>query len=416
MNASEISAQEAVYTLLGQHMSESSNAHIFINTYPPAKRVRLLKSRAELHSLAKISPDSNDIYIADTYHHYVNRPDDLENTCLADFVALYEFSRSYPSIKNVDNDCSDLEDDNDSEDDDEESKKGIRNENVLIIYALKDKSGYIKQRKKAKIIRFKTYDIKTDSYNYYRTKLTLYLPFRQEETEVACPNVKTIFDEKIEIIIENEKKYNKMITDMTEIIEEMENEENNEDEGLDGGDQVSGAEDEKDEFKIYGIRKTEHDIVLDFPALKDRKSDDVTVIKLPPRIKENNFQDLITSLNCRQREYLQHLLQKIESRKSSYNIVTGGAGVGKSTLIKAVYESATRFYESRACNNGDNIKVLLCAPTGKAAFNIDGSTLHSVFSLPFNQLSGKLSRLSDDKANTIRTKYIDLQFQIFFFH
>lgn len=116
VNASEISAQESVYTLLGQHMSESSNAHVFINTYPPAKRVRLLKSRTELQSLAQTSPDSNDIYIADTYHHYVNRPDELDNICLADFVALYEFSRRYPSHKKVIENCSDSEVSNDEDD------------------------------------------------------------------------------------------------------------------------------------------------------------------------------------------------------------------------------------------------------------------------------------------------------------
>ncbi|XP_075162757.1 uncharacterized protein LOC142235388 [Haematobia irritans] len=31
------------------------------------------------------------------------------------------------------------------------------------------------------------------------------------------------------------------------------------------------------------------------------------------------------------------------------------------------------------------LKVLLCAPTGKAAFGIDGTTLHPMFSLPVNE-------------------------------
>lgn len=78
-------------------------------------------------------------------------------------------------------------------------------------------------------------------------------------------------------------------------------------------------------------------------------------------------------------------------------------------MIKAIHESGLRYYERTYRDQEDNIKILLCAPTGKAAFNIDGSTLHASFSLPFNQKKGKLSRLSDDKANTTRVAYQNLQ-------
>jgi len=36
-----------------------------------------------------------------------------------------------------------------------------------------------------------------------------------------------------------------------------------------------------------------------------------------------------------------------------------------------------------------------------AAFNIKGSTLHSLFSLPLNQYGGCLPKLSDDKCNSM---------------
>ena len=57
-------------------------------------------------------------------------------------------------------------------------------------------------------------------------------------------------------------------------------------------------------------------------------------------------------------------------RKNKFTFVTGMAGSGKSTLIdliKAEFKS----------------KIVLVAPTGIAALNIGGSTIHSVFQFPF---------------------------------
>lgn len=59
VNGVEISAQEAAYTLLGLHMSESSVAVVFVNTFPPEKRVKMLKPKKELE---KLPPNSTNIY------------------------------------------------------------------------------------------------------------------------------------------------------------------------------------------------------------------------------------------------------------------------------------------------------------------------------------------------------------------
>lgn len=56
--------------------------------------------------------------------------------------------------------------------------------------------------------------------------------------------------------------------------------------------------------------------------------------------------------------------------------VGGGAGVGKSTLIKAIYQCITRRFNGIPNSNPNQAKVLLGAPTAKAAFAIGGPTLH----------------------------------------
>ena len=57
----------------------------------PHKRSRRLKNHGELVNLAEKSPESEDIFMEDIVScNYPNRPDDLEDLCLHDFVANYD--------------------------------------------------------------------------------------------------------------------------------------------------------------------------------------------------------------------------------------------------------------------------------------------------------------------------------------
>ena len=65
--------------------------------------------------------------------------------------------------------------------------------------------------------------------------------------------------------------------------------------------------------------------------------------------------------------------------------LSGGAGVGKSTVTNALYEALIRYLNSQPQNYSDDVSVVKVAPTGKAAFNIRGNTLHSAFKIPANR-------------------------------
>lgn len=84
--------------------------------------------------------------------------------------------------------------------------------------------------------------------------------------------------------------------------------------------------------------------------------------------------------------------------------LTGGADVRKTVVIKAVYQMLLRKLNRGVDKNPDDIKVLFGAPTGKAAFLINGFTLHNLFHIPASQ-SLSYKPLKNDQLNTYQCKY-----------
>ena len=54
-------------------------------------------------------------------------------------------------------------------------------------------------------------------------------------------------------------------------------------------------------------------------------------------------------------------------------------------LLKALNQALVKHFSHKAGENPDNVHVLICAPTGKAAFNVGGCTVHSTFHIPADQ-------------------------------
>ena len=76
-------------------------------------------------------------------------------------------------------------------------------------------------------------------------------------------------------------------------------------------------------------------------------------------------------------------LKLLETRKlDPINLfVTGRAGAGKSHLIKAIYHTAVKTFRYSTINP-ERPTVALMAPTGVAAININGTTIHAALSIP----------------------------------
>jgi len=76
--------------ILGLHLSEASEGNVFINTCYLDKRVRIVRSNRELEQLPA---NSTDIFERNLLDRYVQRHEQLESLCLAEFAAWFKFSK-----------------------------------------------------------------------------------------------------------------------------------------------------------------------------------------------------------------------------------------------------------------------------------------------------------------------------------
>ena len=118
-----------------------------------------------------------------------------------------------------------------------------------------------------------------------------------------------------------------------------------------------------------------------------------------------SLKDRINMLNADQRRMFDkihnHLLhqQQHEANECScefkplHMFLSGVAGTGKSFLIETIKALISSMWPS------DDLTCAITAPTGLAAFNVDGNTIHRVFQLPMSMKVNQLPIWSLPKAS-----------------
>ena len=54
-------------------------------------------------------------------------------------------------------------------------------------------------------------------------------------------------------------------------------------------------------------------------------------------------------------------------------------------MVRVLHQALLRILCSKEGEDQNDTKIVLCAPTGKAAYNIRGTTLHAAFNIPASQ-------------------------------
>ena len=415
-NSVEVSAQEAVYLSLQIPLTKSTRDVVFVNTSTPEERVFLLKPKSSLDDLPA---ESTDIESDNIIQRYSKRPRQLQKLCLADYVSkvdvIYPKENKLPTEMEVKNDDDISENSSSDENEDIQEGANIAHDPISPDFLFTAKTGTVyKSRKVPKVIRYVRYNKKKDPENYCREKLMLFMPWRNEAKdlldtfdtyEAHYNSLKTSLEAK-------GNEYEHHVDELEIARQTAEAEENSFDQIAPNTEQENREAEEEGDTEAENFvyfnpnRVLEHrhyDIGIELQSTCSVPPVETTGIMLP----DEEYLQLLRSLNIRQREFFNHVVHWIKCKDEPiYAFLSGGAGVGKSVVIRALYQSLYRTLNLKEGENPDDIRILLCAYMGFAAFNISGQTICSAFHKKIFQGS---DHLSADELNTFRIKYRHLK-------
>ena len=442
-NSNEISAQECAYQILSMRVSKASRQVLFVNTMPPDERYGMLKERAQLEAQKSDSPFCPtllDYYVArpDSMESMCL----AEFAANYDYLSITRYnllvkdkmprSSQYAAVYN-ENENADQEkessqqssDDDDEEDGDEEDERAGTNKGALDqadkYVKLKKNLGYMRKRASTpKILRSRRYNVNKDPANYAREQIMLYMPWRSEEEELfgdaqnyfkhhtalirvnrlpyehtstedfelACEYFDQQLQDQYEETNERERlrfnRANELATRNPHSSQSQSNtsqeQRDQEEAELAYGFQANADVDDETYSRDYGGKRLDVDLEEDGNDSGYGDGDDFYA----SRLNEEEYDELMTQLNNRQHCFLMNIVSRIKNNERFHVFVSGCGGTGKSMLIKALTETANRLYNLLDPNltvERYEKRTILCAFTAKAAFLINGLTIHSSFHL-----------------------------------
>ena len=136
-----------------------------------------------------------------------------------------------------------------------------------------------------------------------------------------------------------------------------------------------------------------------------------------PSIPDNVINENIRSLNMKQKEvfnfihkwsrdYIKSLRCKVIKKVKPFHIfITGCAGFEKSHLIKTIFLSLNKVLGYKG-GHAHKPRILLLAPTGAAAININGIAIHSGLGI---NAGSKLYPVNDQQGAALRHKLSEVR-------
>ncbi|XP_062571478.1 uncharacterized protein LOC134233522 [Saccostrea cucullata] len=408
LNHREVSAQEAVYRICNLKMKESSRKVVFV---PIGENpTRLSKPLSQIKSVQNgendMEDDDDSIWMTNVVERYENRPDlpPFPEMCLAEFCSEYRVL----------------------------AKSQIPHGEKEGVYKLKKGHGYIQKRTRAKpaVVRYPRFNPENAPEKYFQSILQLFLPYWTQD-QLKPPGFdfyQTFFENGfVRIGSENRLQSVRNVVEKNRVIfSKNEDALENAQETLEIYGEPEDAwanlcpETEKNrEECLNEKRRTEKSENREPEITHEIEHDNSSDVIYHIRENSTSRQEILPflrSLNEKQKQvfYLvrEWCLKKVAGKKIEplHIFVTGGAGTGKSHLIKTIQYEASRLFEKTISSPSD-LSVLLTAFTGTAAFNIGGSTIHHVFSLT-KALRIPYEPLQEQSLSAMRSRIASLQILI----
>ena len=386
----EVSAQEAVYRILSIPMKQLSRSVLFVDTNPKNVRIAVLKNN---DSLSQLNDDDTNVFQKSLIDRYQHRPQQLNSMCLADFAATYVVNYKSDSV------CDAL--------------PAVESDTTSTQVTLTDGFGKMNKRKQQAVIRFRKYNKETDPSNWYRAKLMLYYPWFDEQTDLlgGYPTYEAHYRHVCDTVYTNEAKYTK------EDIASIDVDENGPPEHM--WDNIAQSTEEN---RLHCIAEgseqltevSQQDLqdnqnILSQSSMHIRFESAANKQEIPPeqyRQYIRDWNDQQKSIVMFHRDWCKKAVLALKANKpvEPYHVfLSGPGGVGKSHVIKLIHSDTLKLLRLSGSFEPDDVVVLLTAPTGVAAFNINDMTLHSALLLGRSKYSG-FQPLSHDRLNTLRTR------------
>ena len=387
----EISCQEAAHRMCNLHLKECSRAVISLPTDENPTRLSL-----PLAQIQAKDDDDDEIWMTNLTEKYQARPNgrEFDDMCFAQFASEFRIVYGQTNSQNA--------------------------------YKLKDNLGIIQRRRTQShaVIRYARHSITAKPEQYYQCQLKAYLPWRykcqlkpagyatyeefHDTGAVRLSDSPEITPVKI-IVSENRSRYEKNAEVLHAALDVLQNCGNLEDAWATIAEQAEAdrleAEKESRAF----------DTILDEPLTDDH---DHLNREFPEQIPgglavehseveclTRSVTPLLKCMNERQQQVFYTIRKWCLDKVNGLNpdpfhiFLSGAAGVGKSLLIKCIYYEATKILLQHQTDQNLS-PVFLSATTGLAAFNINGSTIHSLLKI-IKPRKGAYVGLSENLLNTM---------------
>ena len=411
----QCSLQEAVYQVMPElWLRKTFPAVVFANTNLPERRYRLFKSQEQLQ---EVPEDSTDVFKRNNLDRYTNRPNTtskngkyaiLDDFCYAEFLAFYVLHMK-PNLE--------LEDDNQLEILSDDVPAQAFECHFPESIHLMNSSEKMRRRNVKRVVRYHTPNPVSNPEGYAHHLLMLFYPFHNEHDlksqEDNLYSSKLRKPDILKKVNRNKAKFEPFgdvvdtvlmshsFVSATDPYAQQENDD---------------VQEELIEDENQGDDGLEGPIPISEQSVNERSASAASL----NLISDQELKKLIQSLNDHQRTIFDTVYTRakcfVKNLSSDnpkelsplYLFITGGAGTGKSHLIKTIHAALSKTLSYRS-NCIDKPYVLLLAPTGVAAININGNTIHSALGIPVETRGLTVPKLPDKRRCNLRMELSEVK-------
>ena len=423
----EVSAQECVYRCMPElWLRKVFPKTLYVSTDFPQNRLCIPKSRDDLDEL---DDDSTDIFKSNIIERYGNRPKSIasvDKLCLAEFAASYYKDYKIPSDETSDAQPEILTD----------AVAESQHTNTNTTETLPDKirllvtNELMKCRKVRAVVRFHTPNKRKEPEKFFHHLLMLYFPWRDELADLIGSDqtyASKFYENSVQAVVDsNRAKFEQNADAVSEALEFLRNNELGNLHSYDSlndqenADIQSGLEADESLDESFHEQLPEHLAPsLHISGQSNQPPNAIVAHSHPSDISDDSLRESVRSLNNRQRHAFNTVLTWCRTKMMQNNcnqaneikplclFLSGGGGTGKSHLIRAIFHTVVKTFR-HGPSNPEMPTVLMMAPTGVAAVNIDSTTINTGLAIP-KDTGDNLPALSDQKRTQLRILLAELE-------